>query len=48
LLQSGYNDGCGDDEKNKLHELQSIWQQQKDAQQQQLLHQVHGLQMEYA
>jgi CHAD domain-containing protein len=48
LLQLGYNDGCSEDEKNKLQELQNSWQQQKDTQQEQLLKQVQGLRMEYA
>ena len=48
LLQSGYSNDCGDDEKDKLQELQKNWQQQKETQQRQLLQQVQALKMEYA
>lgn len=43
LLQSGYSDGCDDDEKNKLQELHHEWLMQKEKQQQQLLQRVQLL-----
>jgi CHAD domain-containing protein len=48
LLQSGYSDDCGEDEKNKLQELHQEWLLQKEKQQRQLLQQVQKLKMEHA
>jgi CHAD domain-containing protein len=48
LLQTGCSDGCDDDEKNKLQQLQQEWLHQKEKQQQQLLQRVQALKMEHA
>jgi CHAD domain-containing protein len=48
LLQSGYSDEVAENEKNVLQQLQNNWLQQKNAFQQQLLHQVRELKMEHA
>jgi CHAD domain-containing protein len=48
LLRSGYSNDYGEEEKNKLQELQKNWLQQKEAQQQQLLQQVQVLKVEHA
>lgn len=47
LLQSGYSANCHEEEKMALQELHKNWQQEKEARQQQLLKQVHSLQMEH-
>ncbi|WP_205508761.1 CHAD domain-containing protein [Longitalea arenae] len=47
LLQSGYSANCHEKEKLALQELQAGWQQNKETRQQQLLQQVHLLQLEH-
>lgn len=48
LLQSGYSEDIHENEKEILQQLQNNWQQQKNAQQHQLLQQVRELKMEHS
>jgi len=48
LLQSGYSEDCGNEEKEQLQKLQSVWVQQKEKQQRQLLQSVQELHLEHA